>query len=189
MIRLSLFFPRNSQNFPVEGRILFFSIMSLRIDSKLSFDDVSEFKSLFLENAKNAFWHRHISLVKKKFVNSTEIVAKNIDILCVAETELDETVRSNQFLITCYKKHYDLDTAARNGGILVYTTNLTYLFYNLPGLKYQIVLKSYHSSWIWEKFWASQLLADNFNYRPRVINPIQPVLSFITGFITVGWHL
>ena len=67
------------------------------------------------------YFHTDINLVKKKFENSTKIVAENIDILCVTETKLDETVRSNQFLIISYNKPYDLDVAARNEGILVYS--------------------------------------------------------------------
>ena len=45
---------------------------------------------------------------------------ENIDILCFAETKLDEAFPLNQFFMNVYTKLYQLDMTHRSGGILVY---------------------------------------------------------------------
>ena len=45
---------------------------------------------------------------------------KDLDILIIAETKLDDTFPKGQFLIEGFKQPYRLDVTANSGGLLVY---------------------------------------------------------------------
>ena len=51
------------------------------------------------------------------------MINKNIDILAVAETKLDNSFSDNQFLLSGYKKPFRLDVNSRSGGLLIYVSS------------------------------------------------------------------
>ena len=55
-----------------------------------------------------------------KFENLCELVAGNIDILLIAETELDLSFPNSQFLIPNCHKPLRMDVSSRRGGLLNY---------------------------------------------------------------------
>ena len=54
------------------------------------------------------------------FGDLDKIVDGNIDILCIAETELDECFASNQFVVVGYHLPYRLDITDKKGGLIVF---------------------------------------------------------------------
>ena len=62
--------------------------------------DISEMKSLRLKNPKNKiFLHLNINSVRNKFKNMSSLISENVEILIVAETKLDSSFPTAQFLI------------------------------------------------------------------------------------------
>ena len=62
--------------------------------------DISEMKSLHLKNPKNIiFLHLNINSVRNKFKNMSSLISENVEILIVAETKLDSSFPTAQFLI------------------------------------------------------------------------------------------
>ena len=53
-------------------------------------------------------------------------IDENIDILCIAETKIDESFPTAQFVLLCYHKPYLLDISDKQGGLLIY------IKFNLP---------------------------------------------------------
>ena len=49
-----------------------------------------------------------------------EVVIENVAILAIAETEIDESFPTAQFLLVGYHSPYRLDKSPKSGGILVY---------------------------------------------------------------------
>ena len=48
------------------------------------------------------------------------IIDENVDILCIAETKIDEPFPTAQFILPRYHKPYRLDITDKQGGLLVY---------------------------------------------------------------------
>ena len=48
------------------------------------------------------------------------IIDESVDILCIAETEIDESFPIPQFILPGYHKPYRLDITDKQGGLLVY---------------------------------------------------------------------
>ena len=48
------------------------------------------------------------------------IIDENVDILCIAETKIDESFPTAQFILPGYHKPYRLDITDKQGGLLVY---------------------------------------------------------------------
>ena len=48
------------------------------------------------------------------------LLKDKIEILIIAETKIDESFPTNQFLLENFKKPYRLDTSKTSGGLLVY---------------------------------------------------------------------
>ena len=64
--------------------------------------------------------HLNVNSIRNKFEALKEIVGKNIDILMISETTLDDSFPLNQFHIPDYVQPFRLDRSSEGGGILVY---------------------------------------------------------------------
>ena len=78
-------------------------------------------KSLRIHNHRNiTFSYLSINSIRKKFDDLKLIVNKDVDILCIAETETDESFPTAQFLLSGYHKPYHLDISDKQVGLLIY---------------------------------------------------------------------
>ena len=79
-------------------------------------------RNLRSKNAGNIiFSYLNINSTRSKFENLCELVAGNVDILCIAETKLDPSFPNSQFLIPGFHKPLRMDVSSRRGGFLVCT--------------------------------------------------------------------
>ena len=62
----------------------------------------------------------NINSIAGKFDHLKTIIEKNIDILVVTETKLDESFPTSQFLIEGYSEPYRMDRNRKGGGILIF---------------------------------------------------------------------
>ena len=62
----------------------------------------------------------NINSIQNKFENLCELVAGNVDILCITEKKLDPSFPNSQFLIPAFHKPLRMDVSSRRGGLLVY---------------------------------------------------------------------
>ena len=69
---------------------------------------------------KVVFAHININSIRNKFEDLKEIVQKNIDILTISETKLDESFPTNQFNMDGYAPPFRLDRSSEGGGLLIY---------------------------------------------------------------------
>ena len=69
---------------------------------------------------KVVFAHININSIRNKFEDLKEIVQKNIDILTISETKLDESFPTNQFNMDGYAPPCRLDRSSEGGGLLIY---------------------------------------------------------------------
>ena len=78
-------------------------------------------KSLRIHNHRNiTFSYLSINSIRKTFDDLKLIVNKNVDILCIAETKIDESFPTAQFLLAGYHKPYHLGISDKQGGLLIY---------------------------------------------------------------------
>ena len=61
-----------------------------------------------------------MNTIRNKFNELSTLIKYKVSILTIAETKLDESFTSNQFLLENYKKPYRLDKSKTSGGLLVY---------------------------------------------------------------------
>ena len=74
-----------------------------------------------------------------------EVVMENVEILAIAETKIDESFPTAQFLLVGYHSPYRLDKSPKSGGILVYVkSSIPYSLLDFPNLL--IKYKLSHSS-------------------------------------------
>ena len=66
------------------------------------------------------FCYLNINSVRNKFTNFQEIINANVDVISIAETKIDASFLSAQFVFERYQSPYRLDVSNRSGGILVY---------------------------------------------------------------------
>ena len=84
-------------------------------------NSLAELKSLGIRNHNNViFSYLSINSIRKKFDNLTLIIDEHVDILCVAETKIDNSFPTAQFSWPGYHKPYRLDISDRKEGLLVY---------------------------------------------------------------------
>ena len=82
---------------------------------------MSHLRNLRSKNAGNIiFSYLNINSIRNKFENLCELVAGNVDILCIAETKLDPSFPNSQFLIPGFHKPLRIDLSSRRGELLVY---------------------------------------------------------------------
>ena len=65
-------------------------------------------------------FYLNINTIQNKFENLCELVAANVDILCIAEAKLDPSFPNSQFLMPGLHKPVKMDVSNRRGGLLVY---------------------------------------------------------------------
>ena len=78
-------------------------------------------KKLRLSN-KNSLLiaHLNINSIRNKLEALKFLISKNIDILIIAETKIDETLPTNQFLIDGYMPPLRADRNRHGGDLLIY---------------------------------------------------------------------
>ena len=64
--------------------------------------------------------HLNINSIRNKLEALTCLISKNIDILIIAETKIDETFPTNQFLIDGYMPPLRAERNRHGGGLLIY---------------------------------------------------------------------
>ena len=62
----------------------------------------------------------NVNSIRNKFNDINMLLAKNLNVLCIAETKLDSSFPDNQFLLDGFKKPYRLDVNSRSAGLLLY---------------------------------------------------------------------
>jgi len=62
----------------------------------------------------------NINSIRNKFDNLFDMIDQNIDIVCLAETKLDNSFPTNRFQVPGYSSPYRLDINSKSGGLLVY---------------------------------------------------------------------
>ena len=66
------------------------------------------------------FCYLNINSVRNKFSDFQEIINGNVDVISIAETKIDASFPSAQFVFEGYHSPYRLDVSNRSGGIPVY---------------------------------------------------------------------
>ena len=61
--------------------------------------------------------------MRNKFENLKEVVNKHVDILVIAETKIDKSFPTAQFIIDGFHKPLRVDIFDKSGGLLVYVTS------------------------------------------------------------------
>ena len=64
--------------------------------------------------------HININFIRNKFEPLVSFTSKNLDILMISETKIDDIFPDSQFLIEGFSVPYRLDHTAKGGGILLY---------------------------------------------------------------------
>ena len=84
-------------------------------------EETSILNKIRLQNRKGLIIaYLNINSIRNKFEQLELLVSKNIDILIVAETKLDDTFPTGQFLLPGFKVPFRLDRNKNGGGILAY---------------------------------------------------------------------
>ena len=91
------------------------------MDNEASLNASDTLKSLRIKNCnKITIGTLNINSISNKFEQLKTIVGKNLDILVINETKLDDNFPTAQFLIDGYRKPYRKDRTKNGGGVLVY---------------------------------------------------------------------
>ena len=87
----------------------------------ISQDLSQELKDLFIENPANPiFAYLNINSIRNKFNDLQELIKGNIDVAMMAESKIDASFTTAQFLLDNYHQPFRLDINSKSGGILVY---------------------------------------------------------------------
>ena len=80
--------------------------------------ELNDLRSLRIQNPRNIiFSYLNINSIRYKFDNLKTIINENLDILCIAESKIDKSFTTAQFMLPGY---HNLDISDRKGGLLVY---------------------------------------------------------------------
>ena len=94
------------------------------LDNSVSENDLSpreRLKRLKMKNAnKMVIGHLNINSIRNKFDSLKYIIDKNVDILLISETKLNDTFPESQFLIQGFHTPYRKDRNDKRGGLLLY---------------------------------------------------------------------
>ena len=81
----------------------------------------SKLKSVRLKSPKNVvISYININSVRNKLGDLASLLDGLVDVLSIAETKLDVSFPSSQFLIPQFKRPYRLDISEDSGGLLTY---------------------------------------------------------------------
>ena len=100
---------------------------------------LSGVKNFCIENPANPISaHLNINSIRHRFNDLQELITGNIDVAMIAETKIDASFTTAQFLLDNYNQPFRLDINSKNGGILVYVKS------SVPSrkLKCDVLLKS-----------------------------------------------
>ena len=87
-------------------------------DNSFNYD---ELKCLRLANKNNLLLgYININSIRNKIEQLASIISDSFDVIAIAETKLDETFPTSQFIIDSYMKPYRYDRNKHGGGLLVY---------------------------------------------------------------------
>ena len=82
-------------------------------------EEPSILNKIRLQNCKGLIIaYLNIKSIRNKFEQLECLVSKNVDVLIVAETKLDDTFPTGQFLLPGFKVPFRLDRNKNGGGIL-----------------------------------------------------------------------
>ena len=62
----------------------------------------------------------NINSIRNKLNDLKIIISDSVDILCVAESKLEESFLNSETALERFKKPYQLDVTASSGGLLIY---------------------------------------------------------------------
>ena len=94
---------------------------SLSTQTETEANCFDELKLLRLKYPRNVIIsYININSIRNKFSGFSEMIGENVDILVIAETKIDSSFPTSQFLIDGFKSPYRLDVSRHSGGILVY---------------------------------------------------------------------
>ena len=81
-------------------------------------------RKLKMDNVNRiVFGHLNINSIRNKFENLKYLIEKNIDILLISETKLNDTFPDSQFFINGFHAPYREDRTDKGGGLLLYIHN------------------------------------------------------------------
>ena len=84
--------------------------------------NIDKLKELRLHNPKNTlFVYLNINSIRNKFQNLCSLLADKVDTVTIAETKLDGSFPTNQFIIKSFQRPIRLDVNRNSGGLLIYT--------------------------------------------------------------------
>ena len=66
------------------------------------------------------FSHLNTSSIRNKFENLKEVITNHVNILVIAQTNMDKSFPTAQFIIERFHKPLRLDISDKSGGLLVY---------------------------------------------------------------------
>ena len=98
-----------------------------------------DLKNLHIDNPANPiFGYLNINSIRNKFNDLEELIKGNIDVVMIAETKIDASFTTGQFLLDNFHQSFRLDIKSTCGGILVYVKS------SVPSrkLKCDVLLKS-----------------------------------------------
>ena len=61
-----------------------------------------------------------INSIRNKFSGFSEMIGENVDVLVIAETKIDSSFPTSQFLIDGFESSYILDVSGNSSGVLFY---------------------------------------------------------------------
>ena len=65
------------------------------------------------------FSHLYINSIRNKFENLKEVIGNHVDILVIAETKIDKSFPTAQFVIEGFHKPLRVDISDKRGGLLL----------------------------------------------------------------------
>ena len=65
----------------------------------------------------------NINSIRNKFEFLADFIMNDVDILCIAETKLDDSFSLKRFLLNGFKKPYRVDVSGNSGGLLTYVSS------------------------------------------------------------------
>ena len=84
-------------------------------------DTLSNLRSLRSSNPKNVVLsYINVNSIRNKLNDLKNVVFNNVDLVCIAETKLDESFPESQFVCAGFKKPYRFDVTDKSGGLLLY---------------------------------------------------------------------
>ena len=62
----------------------------------------------------------NINSIENKLHDLKILISDSVDIICIAESKLDESFLNSEIVLEGFKKSYGLDVTASSGGLLIY---------------------------------------------------------------------